>query len=127
MRSFRLTYDHPTRMMRVKHFTVADASVYRQRVKGMVIKQELIEEGMDPASREFEQAWLVRHKAWQKLVQGRTWTAVCADDWNMWPIEKIRANYLLSVLFNDEDYVDRSELESIDFFVDRSTLTLLRD
>jgi hypothetical protein len=92
-----------------------------------VIKQELIEEGMDPASREFEQAWLVRHEAWQKLVQGRTWTAVCANDWNMWPIEKIRADYDLSVLFFEEDYVDRAECEKIDHIVDLSTLTLLRD
>jgi hypothetical protein len=121
---FRLTYDHRTGLLHVKHLTIADEDKYMPRVKGMVLAHELFLGGMDPDSRAFEQAWVVRHKAWQKLVQGRTWTAVFADDWNMWPIEKIRANRDLDYLM-DGLSVYKKKGETCDNIIDLSTLTLL--
>ena len=112
-------------MMIVRHETIApfDRGCL---VKQTVLKQELIEEGMDPYSRELEQTVSTKLRAWKKLGVGRTWTAACKDDWNRWPMTSIRLWHdLYDLMRGSHMLVARNR--RIDHIVDLSTLTLLRD
>ena len=124
--SFELKYDRESRMVRLKHRNVANHSDHDCIVKITVLKQEIVEEGWIPHSCEFEQITLTRLRAWKKLVRGRTWTAVCADNWNMWPIAKIRAVDDLSCLLNGLTLCKKKG-EKIHHIIDLSTLKVLRD
>ena len=94
-----MEYDEETLLVQVKHETVADRFGHSSEVKKLVLELELAEEGMRWSSPEFDSVRDHRHKLWRKRVQGRTWTAVCANDWNMWPIAKIEANATLYRLY----------------------------
>ena len=68
---------------------------------------------------------LVRFGAWRRRVKGRTWSAVCADDWNKWPLEKVEADEDVYQLFYLERTLYKERGEKIDHIVDVSTLTLM--
>ena len=120
-----LKYDHETRMMRVKHVTVADEDDYRPEVKLLVLRQECIEEGVQRLD-ELHNTIQVRFRAWEKLVQGHVWSAACSNDWNMWPLEKIEANYERYRLFSCDVCLFWATWK-IDHVVDLSTLKLLQE
>ena len=131
---FLLKYDGETRMMRVKHETVADEDKYYPSVKSMVLEleQDLID-GSDRTPQTWDRymhrlrAIRTRFVAWRKRVRGRTWSAACTDEWNTWPLEKIEVNRDLYELYCRERSLYFRKYEKIDHIVDLSTLSLLQD
>ena len=125
--SFSLKYDGETRMMRVKHDTLGCYGYSHPKVKVTALEPEIADEGVVPDSQEFDDACYARRKAWETLVKCRTWTAACSNDWNMWPLEKIRSNSDLRWLFVVDGCEKKKKGDKIDHIVDLSTLTLLQD
>ena len=116
---FSMTYQGHG-LVHLHHRTIANSEDdfhYWPEVKHLVLRWETRDE------EDRGEVRLNRFHAWERRVEGRTWTAVCKDDWHMRPANSDDDDIRLWVLAGEPVYIKNHD--TIGHIVDLSTLTLM--
>ena len=117
---FKIWY-HGHGLVRVHHRTIVDSESYYPNVKYLVLRWETrdVEHGRNLLANRFE--------AWERRVQGRTWTAACSNDWyHRMEWSDSPEDEDLRWLQSDMSLY-KNKGDKIEHIIDTSTLTLLQE